>query len=80
MSRFGNIAVGLLLNSSLDTLLVAILFKSSNKFLFQELKQLRADKANAELARDKAEKQMKEINSTMEDKLKLIEEKEKVAT
>jgi len=47
------------------------------KELSKECKQLRADKANAELARDKAEKQMNEINTTMDDKVKLIEEKEK---
>ncbi len=44
------------------------------------MKQLRADKANAELARDKAEKQMNETNTTMDDKVKLIEQKEKVIT
>ena len=42
------------------------------------MKQLRVDKANAELAKDKIEAKMQELNSEVEEKAKLLEDKEKV--
>ena len=43
------------------------------------MKQLRVDKANAELAKDKIEAKMQELNNEVEEKAKLLEDKEKVS-